>query len=1190
MRLSKIKIAGFKSFVDPTVLDLKSNLSGIIGPNGCGKSNTIDAVRWVMGESSAKHLRGGSMADVIFNGSSARKPVSKASVELVFDNTDGTLGGQYASFNEIAVRREVIRDGSSAYFLNGTKCRRRDITDIFLGTGLGPRSYAIIEQGMISRLIEAKPEELRVFLEEAAGISRYKERRRETENRIRHTRENLDRLNDLREEIESQLEKLKRQARTAERYKELKQEERASKLGLVALRWRDMQTDASQRYQLIQEGETVVEGIVAEQRAVESKLETSRQAHADANEVMNTAQARFYEVGADISRMEQEIKHVRELRQRQSRELEQVNYARQELAGHIERDAGQLETVTHIFAELEPRYEAASAIQTDANDLIVTQEEQLTELQNQWEEQSRQYGDVSRAVEVERTAITHLERSLHQGLQRLESMQDELKCLQEAEQGPENEHLEDQLHQLEYRRETLEGEVQQRQEQVLAQRELLRGLQQQQQAIQAERQQQLSRKMSLDAMQQAALGQGKADEATSQWLTQQGLQHASRVLEQIVVTDDRWQRAVETVLGTTLEAVLLDVLPDASTLLAAQTADVAITLVEPQGVTDVAAAQESLLANKVEGACAKLTQLQHVHMAHDLEQALALRSTLAAHESVITPEGLWLGADWLRVGAAIATGDDGLSGVLQREAALKDLAILLEQQDEKLLLVEEQISQAQAQIDTEESGRTEAQQSLNLLHRQYNETREQLTQSQGKIKQRQARAEQLTTEVDTLRFQIRKEEQESSEGRGRLEIELARLEQMQESRRACELERDAVQQRLRELREQGRMERETVHQMAIQLEARRTERDGLQISVQRQRDQSLNLEQRYLELMDSLQDNVDPVDDLTELLEERLEQRLIAEGALSDARKQLEEVESGLRDFDRSRMDVQQRLQVAQQQLDALRLAHQEVHVRQRTLEEQLAESTADPETVLADLPESATVPEWETQLQATSDKIQRLGAINLAAIDEYATQLERKEYLDAQNTDLMQALDTLEGAIRKIDKETRARFKETFDKVNNGLQALFPRLFGGGHAHLEMTGDDLLDTGVAVMARPPGKRVSNIHLLSGGEKAMTAVALVFAIFQLNPAPFCMLDEVDAPLDDANVGRFSAMVKEMSAQLQFIFISHNKVTMEIADQLLGVTMREPGVSRLVSVDLDAALEMAEISAPDAKSQSEMFAE
>ena len=1173
MRLTKIKLSGFKSFVDPTTIHLPSDLVGIVGPNGCGKSNVIDAVRWVMGESSAKHLRGDSMADVIFNGSNARKPVGHASVELVFDNSDGSVGGQYAQYNEISVRRQVSRDGQSVYFLNATRCRRRDITDIFLGTGLGPRSYSIIEQGMISRLIEAKPEELRIFLEEAAGISKYKERRRETENRIRHTRENLSRLEDLQEEIEKQLEKLQRQARTAERYKALKEEERRARAELLALRYQSQHEEAARRQRAIQERETALEGVVAEQRAIEASMEKRREALAQANDAFNEVQARYYGLGAEIARLEQAIQNAKETRQRREQELTQVEEAWREAQAHIEVDLGRLEELSAELTESEPQLEALREREQASAATLAEAEQAVQDWQAEWEDFNRRAAEPAQTAQVERTRIDHLDRQLAQLAERLERIEQELGNLSVTGLEEEIRRLgEEEAAQREVA-EQAQGELDSALARIRDQRELIEGRSGELDEVRSRQQHLRGRLASLEALQQAALGQGAG--AVTQWLDSQGLAQAPRLAQQLHV-EPGWERAVETVLGFYLEAVCTDGL-DGVTEALGSLEHGALALVDTR-VPAAAVPPDGLvppLLGKVRATSpvGGLDSLMGgVYAARDLTEALALRGHLQARESVVTPEGVWMGRGWLR----LARDADEKAGVLERENEIKELNEQLNEQSELSEALEAGLEEARADLRDAEHSREELQVQVNQAHRQRSEIQAQLNTRKSRLEHARARSEALTREAEELRAGDVRDRDELAAARRRLHEALESMEVLAEEREQRSARRDDLRQAQDDARARAREDREAAQALTIRIESMRTARTSTEQALERMRSQQGHLVQRREALTEALEAAEAPLQTQEEELSGMLNRRMSVEHELGEARRAVEDIEHALRSEEQERTARERRAQELRDSLAQERMAWQEIQVRSETLLEQLAETGLELQTLTDEMPEEAEVGVWQERVEQLEQRIQRLGPINLAAIEEFKEQSERKTYLDAQHGDLTEALETLENAIRRIDRETRTRFKETFDKVNHGLQQMFPRLFGGGHAYLELTGEDLLDTGVAVMARPPGKRNSTIHLLSGGEKALTAVALVFAIFELNPSPFCMLDEVDAPLDDANVGRFCDMVREMSERVQFIFITHNKITMELSHHLTGVTMHEPGVSRLVAVDVDEAVQMAAV--------------
>ncbi len=1161
MRLEKIKLAGFKSFVDPTTVPMPSNLVGIVGPNGCGKSNVIDAVRWVMGESSAKMLRGESMADVIFNGSNSRKPVGHASIELVFENSDGRAGGEYAQYNQISVKRQVSRDGQSHYYLNSARCRRRDITDLFLGTGLGPRSYAIIEQGMISRLIEARPEDLRVFLEEAAGISKYKERRRETENRISRTRENLDRLNDLRDEVAKQLRHLQRQAATAERYQRYKQDERLLQAQLMALRWQEIDTRIQTEERQIRELETGQEAAIANQRRLEAGIEQDREEHHEANERFNEVQGRVYAVGADIARLEQGIQYARDSLRQHQQDLEQAERAWGELDEHRRNDSEQLETLRLSLAEQEPALEEAREDEMLASERLAEAQAAMHAWQTEWDRFNQEAAEPAQSAQVERTRINHLEQQDNDLRQRLQRLEEEYERL--GDHG-----LEAQLAELEAREaeqagqgELLQEELDRLRAEIDATREANRALggeiDEQRAGLQADR----GRQASLEALQQAALGENQ-DAAAEAWLEQRHLRQAQRLAQRLRVTP-RWQRAVEVVLGHQLQAVCVTGVDQLGGQLEGLES-AALALFE-EGDARISVEPDSLAA-QVEAPNGAAALLHGVRVAEDLAAALADRAALAAGQSLITPEGIWIGSNWLRLPGE----GDAAAGVLAREQELEQLAARIEERSARVeALVERQQAGREAQRGQEQA-REEQQRRLNDSNRQLADLRASLSGKRTRAEHIQQRREHLRQEAEELRARMEDDREEMALARERLHSALERMETYASQRESLVHRRDGLREEVARLGEAAGERRNLAHEIALRVESMRSAEASLSQSLERVQGQLEQLAGRRELLREQIEEGAEPLEEQREALEELLQRRIQVEAELAEARKLLEVIDGRLRENEQRRHQAEQAVEVVRGRLEQARLKRQEMLIRAKTLEERLRETGLQREQLLAEMPAEAAEAEWENELERLQARIQRLGPI----IDEFKEQSQRLEYLDAQHADVSESLETLENAIRKIDRETRARFKEVFDKVNDGLQAMFPRLFGGGHAYLEMTGEDLLDTGVTVMARPPGKRNSTIHLLSGGEKALTAVALVFSIFELNPAPFCMLDEVDAPLDDANVSRFCELVKSMAERVQFIFITHNKLTMEIAHQLTGVTMHEPGVSRLVSVDVDEAAQLA----------------
>lgn len=1135
MRLKQIKLAGFKSFVDPTQVPFPTAMTCVVGPNGCGKSNVIDAVRWVLGESSAKNLRGDAMTDVIFNGSTQRKPVSQASVELVFENIQGRLQGSLADRHEISLKRVVTRDAQSLYFLNGTKCRRRDITDIFLGTGLGPRSYAIIEQGMISRLIESRPQDLRVFLEEAAGISKYKERRRETETRISHTRDNLMRLSDVRDELGKNLEKLRRQAATAERYKELKATERRLKAELTGLKWWYFNEQLVQSEKLLAELETELQKFQSDGSGSFKQLVELKEQQQNQRQRFEQTQQHFYQLGTDITALEQQLLHQRSRRQNLQEDQRQLRQHLQLGEDQQHKEQAELAELEALLLALEPEQELVAQQQEDCAAALFTVEQSQDDEQSKYRHWQQQYFQLQQQQRQTQFQLQHKEQQYQQLTQqqlRVKSALAELdltaiEC-QIAESEQLQQHLQEQVESTEL--ELAAAELQWQQQQSA------------QQTVNLQHQQaQLTRQMHQREL--AALSQ-----QLQQAIAEQPL------LPQLDIVKG-WETAVAVALHALNFSQMNEVLPPTLTchVLTPFSGE------RPAGTLAAMVTRGPVPAYFCEIYCCDNPEQVHERL-----------NRLADGQSCITAEGQWFGRNWAIV-----------ANQMQRENPLH-----LQQRLDALNL---QV----AALDTE-IAETLAQSKAIAVELQSHETtvkclRQQLQQQQKQVQQ-QSTQSQLLAQQSTLQRQREQELQQQllqcihQQEEVQEEIAVAHL-QLDELNVAVEQQAEQEQQWLQDQSQgqhsvaQWRAKQQQLNQQAQQLQLQQVslarQLDAARVHLQRTISQLRQQEERLAQLVAQFDLLDDPDAQMQEQLQILLLTRAEQEQSKLLQQQQLQHTEQQIRDLEQGQQGIQQQLAQKQKQIENARLDAEGFRVRANNMLELLTEQQVNFREILQNLPADATEGVWQQQLDKTSEALARLGPINLAAIDEFTQQDERKKYLDLQHEDLVGALDTLETAIRKIDRETRQKFKQTFDEVNLGLQTLFPKVFGGGSAYLELTDEDLLETGVAIMARPPGKKNSTIHLLSGGEKALTALSLVFSIFRLNPAPFCMLDEVDAPLDDANVGRFCNLVREMSESVQFIYISHNKIAMEMAAQLMGVTMQEPGVSRVVAVDVEDAVKMAQ---------------
>lgn len=1182
MKLSKIKIAGFKSFVDPITIDMRSNLTGVVGPNGCGKSNTIDAVRWVMGESSAKHLRGASMDDVIFNGSASRKPIGKATIELIFDNSDGSLGGEYAKFAEIGIKRQISRDGQSKYSLNGTRCRRRDITDIFLGTGLGPRSYAIIEQGMISRLIEAKPEELRNTIEEAAGISKYKERRRETETRIRHTRENLERLTDLRDELEKQLAHLDRQAKAAERFKKHKESERRISAELLLLRLQQVQTDIISRQNIINENATKHQAHLSEQRSLENQIETQRTKHSDANNNLNKVQAQFYSLGAEISRIEQTIQYQKELEARYQRELAQLDQELNDAKRHAAEDQQSLDNASEQLLTLEPRFMEESEKLSDSEQRLQTSEQKLSSWQERWNELQQNLAKPTQQAQVERARMDQLENQIQHISGRLSRLQTDQGVFNTESHKVE---LSEQENNLELIKTKHQESKQQFEQSKLTYEEQLSKNQLLEEKLESDRSKLQSftgRLASLEALQQAGLGKGaggKLKQQFSNWLNNHGLDNLPRLAESIEV-ESGWEKALETVLGDQLEAIQLNHQSQNNLKESMQDIpEVSTSFIFESTAESSFTTPANSLAAKTSKPDSLRPLLSHIFCADNLDEALEIQPKLKAGEIVVTREGLLLGSNWLK-----KHGKDKQNqrdGVLARQKEIEDIQAQSSTLKQNIENYQKALENGRIHLNQLDEKKSALQNQLNSLYRDESQAQSVIHATQNRITQTEANQQRIIKEITELELR-HSSEQEAHHSATKLRNDaMALMETLEQEKISLQNEQEPLQLAVNEQRHKTQELRHLAQHTQVQVETFKANRLSAEQQLARFSDRLTQLEQRKKELIERQSgEEIEQQDNLQSELEDQLENRKNTEVELSTARDDLQSIDNTIRQLELKRHESESEVEILRTLLESLKLEWQEVSVREQTLQEQFDDTEYNEEELKESLDElttsaSNTLKSHQHALEDVQKKISRLGAINLAAIEEYKTQNERMIYLEQQNEDLVSALETLEAVIAKIDRDTRNMFKDTFEKVNMRIQEMFPQLFGGGKAYLEMTGDDLLTTGISIMAQPPGKRISSIHLMSGGEKALTAVALVFAIFELNPAPFCMLDEVDAPLDEANVGRFCELVRKMSERVQFIFITHNKTTMELADNLVGVTMREPGVSRLVSVDVNEAARMAQ---------------
>jgi len=1169
MKLDKIKLSGFKSFADQTTIHINGNLTAVVGPNGCGKSNVIDAVRWVMGESSAKHLRGGNMTDVIFNGSSGRKPVSTATVELIFDNSEGKAGGEYAKYSSIAIKRQVSRDGQSQYRLNGTKCRRKDITDLFLGTGLGARSYAIIEQGTISRMVESKPEELRVHIEEAAGISKYKERRHETETRMRHTRENLERLDDLKDEVEKQLTTLKKQSEKAVKFTDLKKQERQYKRELLTIRWNNYHQTAQQLESKLQEIAAEHNRLFVLLRETDKSIDSHRIEQKNQQQLLDTVQQEYYYVVAEVSRLEQTIKHNESNHTETIVEIDRLKKQAEHSKNECDLDFQQLEDIKETLIEAEEQQIIATE-QVEAN-LSIQHNLQQTKItwQTQWENFLTESAKYNEQAEVQRVKLSHLVNQSQQLQQRLEKLQIERSELSQINLQHEINSLDSSIELIESDREDLQQQLDAIYQQIIQQRQQLKISNEQLHLHRSELHPINGKITSLELLQQHAMGKDK--KSLLQWLEKMDISENQRLAEFLEV-DAGWDNALEIVLSRYLDAICVD---DSQPLIQGlqDLTDQSIALFELHKQDEIQLDNTLLptLLSKVNSAWDLTNLLTGIYCADDIASAKEFSPQLKPFESIITKEGAWLGKGWITISCA----NDSKTGVLQREKQLRVLKLRKVDLQEDIERLELQLKKTELALKHAENNRENLQQKDKVLGSEHSTKSAQFSAYSAKQEQQQQRLNQISHDIEEIMLEMTDTAEIVDESENLKCQAEDTLQQLADKKQVLEQQSQELQSRQYNIDLAVNEAQKTVHAIQGQIESLKASESLTTKQIERLQIQNQQSDARIVELEHKLHSTLMPMDDEKIQLNEFVAKKASLDAELQVARTNQQETELEITQLAKQHTQMQSEMELQKELLDKVRFEQQDSHVRQQTITEQLDEIGADPEQIIKALVAEAEEQEWKNRLDELTKKIGRLGSINLTAIEEYKTQSERINFLNEQHADLIDALNTLEQAISKIDKESRLRFKETFDKINSGLQTKFPKLFGGGQAYLELTEQDLLVAGVNIIARPPGKRNSSIHLLSGGEKALTAVALVFSIFDLNPAPFCLLDEVDAPLDDANVVRFSQMVEEMAETVQFLYISHNKVTMEIAKQLAGVTMKEPGVSRMVSVDIEEAVDMAE---------------
>ncbi|TBO28758.1 chromosome segregation protein SMC [Aquabacterium lacunae] len=1169
MRLNSIKLSGFKSFAEPTQFELPGQLVGVVGPNGCGKSNIMDAVRWVLGESKASELRGESMQDVIFNGSGNRKPSSRASVELVFSNESGRAGGQWNQFSEIAVKRVLTRDGNSSYFINNQPVRRRDVQDVFLGTGLGPRAYAIIGQGTISRIIESKPEELRLFLEEAAGVSKYKERRRETENRLKDTRENLTRVEDILRELTNNLDKLEKQAEVATRYNTLQAQGTTRLHQLWFLKHRDAATEEQRIKLAVLEATNALEARMAELRQVEAELEHVRQAHYAASDELHAAQGALAEASLEVSRLEERIRYVVEGRQRTEQRLAELKGQNDQWTERQAQAEFELEELAEKMVAAQEQSEILAAQAEELAGQVPALEDAVRAATQKANEQRGVAAQVQQQIQL----LAAESRNLDDQSRQLNLRRERLATEQKGLATPDEARLTDLRRQAEASEEQLamlEAQLGELSETVPSLEEARKARQDDSNAQAARHAELVARLEALRALQEKVQTEGKL----KPWLARHGLDNLQGLWRKVQI-DAGWETALEAALRermNALEVGRVDIVRAFEQ--DAPPAKLAFYSLPPGGIENthhtLARLSDRLRLGDA-GLKALLNDwLEGVYTAASLDEALANRSKLTHGEVIMTPAGHAVSP----FAVSFYAPDSEQAGMLARAQEIENL-------DKQVRAQSLMADDARAALVRAEAACTDASQRLAQARRDTSEQQQRHHQLQVEVlrltqqaEQTSARAGQIAEELAEIDGQLDDLQERRATGEARFEELDLSLADAQE--RHAQLEEAVIEaeRKLGQAREQARTLERQAQEAQFSARALASRQGELQRAIETAAQQLRTNEASAATLHEELARFSDAAAQTG--LDEALAIKLEKEGLLAQTRSRYDDLAAQLRRADEQRLGAERSLQPLRDQITRLQLEEQAATLGGAQFMEQLVAAQVDLEALAASI-EADGVKLYG--LQSEIDRIQReinsLGAVNLAALDELTAARERKGFLDAQSADLLDAIQTLEGAIHKIDLETRDLLGSTFNTVNEHFGRMFPSLFGGGSAKLVMTGDEILDAGVQVMAHPPGKKNSTIHLLSGGEKALTAIALVFAIFQLNPAPFCLLDEVDAPLDDANTERYARLVKNMSSGTQFLFISHNKIAMEMAEQLVGVTMQEQGVSRIVAVDMEAAMGMAQ---------------
>ena len=1157
MKLKYIKLAGFKSFADQTILEFPDKVTAIIGPNGCGKSNIVDAIRWVMGET-AHHIRGETLDDVVFQGTGSRKPQGLASVELVFDNTDGTLEGRFAAYTEVSIRRTTTRERDSKYYLNGTRCRRKDITELLQGTGLTGNKYSIIEQGMMSGIVDAKPEEMRGYVEEAAGVAHYKERRRDAELNMRRTQENLDRVLDIRDEVAKQLSKTKTQAKSAEHFIQLKSEKKQQETAINFLKKRaltkNIQTHESQLSEMRIEQEKTQAGVVG----AEARIKEINQKALDGGVRLDKVKETIYALNAEIISIENTMKARNESEAQLRTEQKQIHESLKEMQESLDTWKAKRSGLIEKRAQLADTLKETEAKVAEIKEQLDTRSEESEELTNLLQARDRETRGANESIEVERAKIS----LLNDELKRLTTERDELlehkKPTDEKLQTARRER-EDALKECMEAVEKVSTELKQVDAALERTTSEAKSAEDALQAARTREHELKGRLESLRAMQEDALNRNDAD--LRAWLSDNKLTMEKQLAVDMKV-DTRWEKASEVVLGSFLDAIIVKSLDNYSKSYEKFEGGV-LTLIEQSGAQN---AKDNTLGSKMTACDGLDGVLGKVKLADSLADALARRDKLQDDETFVTPSGEHVGRHWIR----IYKPKPGQEGVLARRGEIESTQRELDKQQAQNKEVAEQLNKMRQDMAAKNTQRTGLYHELATLRekaaglkaemqhfekllRHEQETREKFEQGLERVEIRIAEISKELSQCESAQTQAHTQSTEISERYGDLESK--------RSHHTAQMKVD--NERLNEAFDKLRS-------LEVDSETARVGSESATEHVARIEQNIKDLHTREEVIEDKLKHATTQPNVKNQELEDLLARKTKLEDERRGAEAEAKRAQEELKALEGKRDEAQKAVNAAREKQSAISV---DLRVA-KAQEDELTELLKD--EIEPQLAEDVTIEDKTAELAATQKRIDKLGTINLAAVEEYKELSERKNYLDSQNDDLVSAMDSLKKSIKKINEESERRFNETLKKINEHLSIVFPQLFGGGNAQLKMTGDDALKDGVAVVASPPGKRTVSINMLSGGEKALIAAAILLSIFELRPAPFCVLDEVDAPLDDRNVDRFCALLRKMSERVQLILITHNKISMEYADTMVGVTMREAGVTRPVSVNIDEAVKMAAV--------------